>query len=111
MRPPNVQPKYDGITAAGLDAIEEREAIYARDRGICHTCRQPVPFGDFQLAHRIAKTKANYRRFGRSIVDHPLNRVVTHPGRCNDGANCGGNPGRCADIVRQIENTLGGLDK
>lgn len=68
---------------------EERERIYERDRGVCRACGVLVPWGEFELAHRIANTKANRKRHGADVVDHPLNRVVTHRGRCNDAMNIG----------------------
>lgn len=104
MRPLNVSIKYDGITAAGLDAQEEREAIYRRDGGICQTCKKPVAFDAFELAHRIANTKANRRRWGAEIIDHPLNKATTHRGRCNSATNIGGNPGACAELVDRINS-------
>lgn len=103
MRPLNAKVKHDGITAAGLAAQEEREAIYTRDRGICQTCGKPVAYGEFQLAHRIAETKANIKRLGWDVINHPLNKRTTHPGRCNDAVNCGNNPVKCAEIVEKIE--------
>lgn len=95
MRPCTARPKYEGITRAGLDASDERAAIYARDGGRCRSCGERVPWGEFELAHRIANTKANRARWGDAVIDHPLNRVVTHRGACNDACNIGGNPGEC----------------
>lgn len=96
--------KHDGVTRSGLDAYEERIAIYNRDQGRCKTCGQPVPFDAFQLAHQIAASKANYHKYGAAIIDHPLNRVVSCPRpRCNDGALITGNPAACAELVAQIE--------
>jgi hypothetical protein len=103
MRPINARPKYDGVTRAGVEAQEEREAIYLRDRGICLACRKPVAFVDFEVAHRVADTKSNRRRYGDAVVDHPLNKATTHRGACNDAMNCGFRPAECEAIVRAIE--------
>lgn len=102
MRPVNVLPKYDGLTSAGLDAYEERVYIYNRDRGECQFCGEPVAFAKFQLAHRIANTKTNRKRWGAAVVDSPLNQCVTHPGRCNDGMNIGQRPVECAELAARI---------
>lgn len=102
MRPCNLQPRFDGITRSGLDAYEERIAIYNRDHGRCQACGEPVAFSDFELAHRIANTKANRSRWGNDVVGHPLNKAVAHRGRCNSAMNCGGRPEECRALVARI---------
>jgi len=82
---------------------EERMALYSRDKGICQFCGLPVGINEFQVAHRIAQTKTNYHRFGKAVIDSQTNKAVTHPGRCNDGMNCGFNPAKCREIVEQVE--------
>lgn len=92
-------PKWDGITPAGVDAQDDRMAIYLRDRGICQGCGEPVPFDRMQLAHRIANTKANRKRWGDKVIDSRANRCVVGSARCNDRMNCGGRPDECARIA------------
>jgi hypothetical protein len=105
MRPSNVTVKYDGITTAGLDAYEERIAIYSRDGGICQTCHKPVAFDEFELAHRIANTKANRHRWGSAVIDSPLNKCVAHRGQCNSARNIGGRPMECAALAALIRGS------
>lgn len=81
---------------------EERIELYVRDKGICQSCNKPVGINNFEIAHCICKSKANRRKFGAHVINHPLNKRVTHPGRCNDAMNCGNNPAACAAIVRAI---------
>ena len=81
---------------------EERLAIYYRDRGICQACGEPVDINEFQVAHKIAQTIANYKRWGRAVIDLPLNKATTHPGPCNDRMNCGMNPVECEKIARMV---------
>ena len=88
-----------------FDLHEERLALYSRDQGICQFCGLPVGINEFQVAHRIAQTKTNYRKFGKTVIDSPLNKAITHPGRCNDGMNCGFNPAKCQEIVSLVEAT------
>jgi len=105
MRPLGATTKYDGITRGGVDALEERRAIYLRDRGQCKSCGKRVAFDAFQLAHRIANTKANRKRWGSSVIDHPLNRVVVCPdASCNDEQNIGGDLAACRELFRLIQN-------
>jgi hypothetical protein len=102
LRPCNIKPKHDGVTRAGLDAQDERAAIYARDGGRCQTCGERVAFDAFELAHRIANTKANRRRWGSAVIDSPLNKAVAHRGRCNSAQNIGGRPVECAAMAARI---------
>ena len=51
---PYTLPKYDGYNRAGLDAYEERIAIYNRDGGRCRTCGEPVVFDAFEHFQRRA---------------------------------------------------------
>ena len=85
-----------------LEIYEERLAIYFRDRGICQTCGKPVSINEFEIAHKICRSVVNRRRFGAEVIDHPLNKATTHPGRCNDAMNCGFKPDECARIVEAI---------
>lgn len=106
MRPCNLLPKYDGATRANLDAYEERMAIYNRDAGRCQACGEAVAFDAFELAHRIANTVANRRRWGASVVDHSLNKAVAHRGACNSQMNIGGRPVECAALATKIRASL-----
>jgi hypothetical protein len=86
-----------------IEVYEERLAIHARDRGICQTCGEPVSVNHFEVAHKIANSVANRKRYGDEVVDSPVNKATTHRGRCNSGQNCGNNPMKCAEIVRAVE--------
>ena len=103
MRPHGITPKHDGCSRSGLALYEERLAIYSRDGGICQACGNRVGVNEFEVAHLIANTKVNRKRFGSHIIDHRLNKATTHAGRCNSAMNIGNNPGKCAELVRQIE--------
>jgi len=99
-------PKYDGVTRSGVLLYEERLAIYNRDGGRCRTCGEPVDVNAFEVAHRIADTICNARRFGRAVIDHPLNKATAHAGRCNSRMNIGTNPVECAKLVKEIACVL-----
>jgi hypothetical protein len=101
MRPCNVAVKYDGITSHGLDAQDEREEIYLRDHGRCQCgCNQRVAFDAFEMAHRIANTKANRRRWGDAVIDSPENRCVALREH-NSRLNIGGRPMECAALAER----------
>ena len=86
-----------------FEQAEERLRIYTRDYGICQACGKPVPTDGFEVAHRIANTVSNRKRFGAEVIDHQLNKATTHPGRCNDKMNCGFRPGECSRIVEAVK--------
>ena len=100
--------KHDGLCRTALDREEERADIYYRDGARCRHCLKPLRWDGFTLAHQIADTKANRSKFGARIIDHPLNRVVTCPGVCNDAMNIGNNPVAREELVDRI---LAEIDK
>jgi hypothetical protein len=102
VRPANLQPKYDGVTPEGITAQDEREAIYLRDHGRCRTCGKRVAWDEFELAHLIANTVANRKRWGDEIIDSPLNKATTCRGKCNDAQNIGNDPQECGELVNRI---------
>lgn len=88
---------------AHFELWEERLRIYSRDGGICQACGEPVDINSFEVAHKIANTKANRKHYGEAIIDHPLNKATTHAGRCNSAMNCGFKPDKCHEIVTAIQ--------
>lgn len=68
-----------------LDIYEQRLTIYYRDKGICRFCNKPVTIHEFQISHIIANAKWARKKYGSCVIDHPMNKACTHPGRCNDG--------------------------
>jgi hypothetical protein len=55
------------------------------------------------VAHRIANTVCNLKRFGCAVIDSPHNKACTHRGACNSSLNCGFKPDKCAEIVALIQ--------
>jgi 5-methylcytosine-specific restriction endonuclease McrA len=75
-----------------LEAHEQRLAIYARDCGLCAYCGRPVDVNSFTVAHRIARTKWAIAKYGRDVIEHPMNKATTHHGACNDLIQCTNKP-------------------
>lgn len=71
---------------------EARLEIYHRDMGRCQTCGELVPMDAFEVAHRIADTKANRKAWSAAVIDHPINKRTTHRGNCNSAQNIGNRP-------------------
>lgn len=87
---------------ARFETHEERLAIYARDCGICQYCGRPVDINSFTVAHRVARTRAMLKKYGREVIEHPLNKATTHPGACNDLIQCTNKPVAREDLVQII---------
>ena len=65
-------------------ANERREAIFQRDGYTCRICGLPIrQHGTPQLAHRIAQTKANIKRYGKEVIHHDDNLWSTCSLECN----------------------------
>ncbi len=97
------------MTRRALELQDTRVRLYARQQGLCKACKQPISYTDCQLAHRIANTKTNRRVYGEEVVDHWMNKALTHAGNCNDSMNLGMRPveaGVLAALIRkEIEET------
>jgi hypothetical protein len=85
-----------------LETHEQRLAIYERDGGICQFCGKPVDINSFQVAHRIAAAKWCYKKYGKEVIDHPLNKACTHAWACNDGMLITNNPVEREKLVDRI---------
>jgi len=89
-----------------FEISEQRIEIYTRDKGRCQSCGELVPFDCFEVAHRIADTVANRKRWGDEVVDHIMNKATTHRGKCNAAQNCGYNPmqsSALAELIHQVK--------
>lgn len=64
------------MTQHEADAIE---AMYARHNYRCYVCGNPAT----QRAHIIGRTKPNYKRYGKAVVDNPLNWLPACDLDCN----------------------------
>lgn len=67
---------------------EQYRLRYSLDDYVCQSCGKPAS----QISHRIAKTKVNYKKYGKDIIDHNINLVSACCLECNDSFNIGNNP-------------------
>lgn len=90
-----------------LEAEEKKKRIYYMKGGTCEVCGKVIPYAEAQLAHRIAKTRPNIKKYGKNVINHPLNLALTCSdrfGRCNDACNIGNNPVKVAKLLGEILN-------
>ena len=79
--------------SAKLDAIDQREAIFAASYYRCEACGGPVrAHGTAQLAHRISKSVGHLRDYGPRVIHHRLNLAPVCSLRCNSAVLIDGNP-------------------
>ena len=70
--------------------------------GICEVCNKPLTNTTWQGAHRIANTKANRKKWGDLIIDHPLNIAIVCSLTCNHYVNIGYDNSACLSLVKKI---------
>lgn len=81
-----------------------KEYIRNRDKGICQACGKYC-WTNGNIAHRIAETKPNIKKYGREIIDHPYNKAWTCFGNgCNDSFNIGNKPTKSKELKYLIQN-------
>lgn len=86
---------------------ELRSYIFARDGYRCRSCRHSIYRDGFpQIAHRIADTKANAKRYGQGVIDHPLNLASTCSLYCNGRMNIGFKSREADELAEKIKKLL-----
>ena len=73
------------MTQHEADAIE---AMYARHNYRCFVCGKPAT----QRAHITGRTKANYKRYGKAVINNPLNWLPACDLDCNALIDASDNP-------------------
>ena len=89
-----------------METYEQRLEIYNRDEGICRYCGEPVSVHEFQVAHIIANTVWANKKYGKGVIDHPMNKACTHPGKCNDLVQITNNPVAREELADKIRDEL-----
>ncbi len=82
----------------------QRLMALAKCGNVCEVCGKQLTLSTWQGAHRIANTKANRKKWGDFIIDHPENIAIVCSLKCNHVCNIGYNPGECLRLVQKIIN-------
>jgi len=87
-----------------IDREDQRRRVFARGGYCCEVCGKPLCHHDTQpqLAHRIANTKANRKRYGAKVIDDDRNIAPVCSLACNDACNIGGRPEEARALARRI---------
>jgi hypothetical protein len=87
-----------------------RQELYHECNYVCEVCGSPIYYyGTPQLAHRIAQTKANIKKYGCEVIHNRKNLVPVCCLKCNDACNIGYNPEAVKKLVEEIKNDLSGV--
>ena len=73
------------------------EIRYEIENYTCYKTNSPAN----HMAHRIANTKANLKKYGGAI-DHNFNLVPVRDLTINDSFNIGNNPAKCDKLIKLI---------
>ena len=86
---------------------ETKEFVFARDSYQCGTCGRSIyHYGTPQMAHRIAATEANIKKYGKEVIHHPGNLVSACCLRCNDAQNIGNRPEEADALAETIRAAI-----
>lgn len=84
----------------------KRIYIFNRDGWRCAVCYKAVTFATGQLAHRMAKTKANLKKYGEKIIDHPMNLRLTCSLACNSAVLIDNKPIEKEQLIQSIKKAI-----
>ena len=95
------------MSRKSLDISEMKLRVFQRDDYICQNCGKYLLSGVPQMAHLIAKSKANLKKYGAEIIHHPFNLAsVCCVEPCNSAMNIGNNPEAVRELVERIKEDL-----
>lgn len=71
--------------------------------GFCEICNGDINrYGTKQIAHCIAQTQVNLKKYGTFFIQHPLNYKLVCSLDCNQVCNIGFNKGAVLDKLAEI---------
>ena len=79
--------------------IEQYNIRYQLDSYTCQKCGMPAS----QIAHRISKSKVNYKKYGHNIIDNNFNLVAVDCLECNSYFNIGCSTEKIKRLVNLIK--------
>lgn len=92
------------------NAEEQRLELFRATHWTSVVSGEPLSTGVPQLAHRVAKTKANLMKWGPEVINHPLNLVPVRDLRENSFCNIGNRPMEARDLMERIIRVMTGRE-
>lgn len=88
-----------------LELEDTKQRLADRCGWRCEVCGRPILDGQPQLAHRIAKSKANLAKYGEAVIHHDLNLAMVCCLKCNDAVLVS-KPDTVAELLAEIQGGL-----
>jgi hypothetical protein len=90
-----------------LEANEQREEIFRAYNYRCAVCGESIyQNGCPQLAHCIARTIPNIKKYGVSVINHKMNMKPVCGLFCNDKCNIGFCTAEAEELADKIRDEL-----
>ena len=86
-------------------AIQQKGLIIVEQGYKCAVCGKYFDNSNIpEIAHRISKSKNNYKKYGYEVINHRMNLRATCSGNCNDAVsiNPATRPLEAQDLVNNI---------
>ena len=91
-----------------LDAEERKQRMYSAQGCKCAICGKQLRYSEAQAAHRIPKTKVYLEKYGKKIIHHSWNMMITCAA-CNSAVliDPKTHPLEAAELIAQIQTDIG----
>ena len=84
-----------------------KQKIFMRDGYTCQNCGGSIYAYSFpQLAHCIAATVSNIRKYGKEVINHPDNMKSVCCLTCNDAMNIGFSTMQANELANKINESI-----
>lgn len=90
-------------------AIYEQKLAMLNDRGyVCQVCGKEINVHTAQMAHIMASSKSNIKKYGKEVIHHHLNLKLVCGLKCNSAVlkSPATHPIECRDLVELIRSKL-----
>lgn len=92
-----------------FELSELREQLFKECGYVCQNpeCGKSIYHnGSPMLAHKIAQTLGNIKKYGKCVIHHPKNLAPVCCLKCNDAMNIGYNTGEAEKLADEIRDDL-----
>ena len=85
-----------------------KSKLFMRDGYKCQNCGRSIYTYSFpQIAHCIAATVSNIKKYGKDVINHPYNLKSVCSLKCNDAMNIGFSTKQADELAEKIKQEIG----